>query len=409
MSHPLSGLRIVDLSVVLMGPYATQTLGDLGADIIKVEPLDGDLVRQITPGRNPGMGGMFINANRSKRSVALDLKSPAGKEALLRLAATADVFLYNMRPQAMARLGLTYEDLAKVNPAIIYVGLFGYGEDGPYAGRPAYDDLIQGAAGFPGLTTMAGSDEPRYVPCALADRVTGLIAVNTILAAVIYRKRTGQGQRIDLPMFETMTSFLLNDHLGGMTFDPPAGEAGYVRQLSKERRPYRTKDGYVCAMIYNDKHWSNFGKAMGAEAPFTADPRFVTFGNRIKYSDEVLGKISKLFLTRTTAEWMEILDKADIPVMPMHTLTTIFEDPHLKAVGFFSGENHPTEGKLMRMPVPGTWSVSQPKSTRPAPRLGEQSVEVLKEIGYTDAQIADLIAKRVVVTPADLPGGKVET
>ena len=408
MTGPLHGLRIVDLSSVLMGPYTTQTLGDLGADVIKVESLEGDLVRQIGPARNPGMGHVFLNANRSKRSIALDLKSKQGKEAVLKLIAKADVFLYNMRPQAMARLGLTYEDVSKINPKIVYMGVFGYGENGPYAGRPAYDDLIQGAVGLPSLAFDAGATIPRYVPCAVSDRITGLIAVNAILAAVIHVKNTGKGQRIDMPMFETMATFVMNDHLGGATFDPPIGKAGYVRLLSKERRPYKTKDGYVCAMIYNDKHWANFSKAMGKEAPFTADPRFATFGERIKHSDEVLGKISDLFQTRTTAEWMDLLDKADIPVTPMHNLQTIFEDPHLKAVNFFHEENHPTEGKLKRMPVAGHWSETQPASTRHAPRLGEQSIEILKEAGYSDADISTMLSNKVISTPADAPEAKVE-
>ena len=396
MTGPLHGIRIVDLSAVLMGPYGTQTLGDMGADIIKVESLEGDLVRQIQPARNPGMGHVFLNTNRSKRSLAMDLKSPQGREALLRLAKDADVLVYNMRPQAMGRLGLTYEDVAKINPKIIYIGVFGYGENGPYAGRPAYDDLIQGAVGLPSLILQAGATLPRYVPCAISDRIVGLIAANAVLGALVHRSKTGKGQKIDMPMFETMATFVLNDHLGGMTFEPPVGGAGYVRLLSKERRPYRTKDGYICAMIYNDKHWANFTQAMGKEAPFTADPRFATFGDRIKHTDEVLGKISDLFLTRTSAEWIKILDAADIPVMSLHNLDTIFEDEHLKAVGFFGREEHPTEGTLLRMPAAGHWSETQPASWRHAPRLGEQSVEILKEAGFSQAEIDDMLKKKII-------------
>ena len=411
MIGPLKGIRIVDLSAVLMGPYATQTLGDMGADVIKVESLDGDLVRQIQPARHPGMGHVYLNANRSKRSIALDLKSPQGREALMRLAKTADVLVYNMRPQAMGRLGLTYEDVAKINPKIVYVGVFGYGENGPYAGRPAYDDLIQGVIGLPSLILDAGAATPRYVPCAIADRITGLIAVNAVLGALVHRERTGRGQKIDMPMFETMATFVLNDHLGGFTFDPPEGTAGYVRLLSKERRPYRTKDGYICAMIYNDKHWANFAAAMGKEAPFTSDPRFATFGARIKHTDEVLAKISELFLTRTSAAWMKILDDADIPVTPLHTLETIFDDPHLKATGFFSVEDHPTEGKLRKMPAAGQWSETQPESWRHAPQLGEQSVEILKEAGYSQAEIDEMRAKKTIVvasSPSPTAAAKAE-
>jgi crotonobetainyl-CoA:carnitine CoA-transferase CaiB-like acyl-CoA transferase len=400
VTGPLHGIRIVDLSAVLMGPYGTQTLGDMGADVIKVESLEGDLVRQIQPARNPGMGHVFLNTNRSKRSLAMDLKSPQGREALLRLVKDADVLVYNMRPQAMGRLGLTYEEVARINPKIIYIGVFGYGENGPYAGRPAYDDLIQGAVGLPSLILQAGAATPRYVPCAISDRIVGLIAANAVCGALVHRERTGKGQKIDMPMFETMATFVLNDHLGGTTFDPPIGPAGYVRLLSKERRPYRTKDGFICAMIYNDKHWANFTKAMGQEAPFTADPRFATFGSRIKHTDEVLGKISELFLTRTSAEWIKLLDDNDIPVMPLHNLDTIFEDEHLKAVGFFGVEDHPTEGKLRRMPAAGTWSETQAAAWRHAPRLGEQSVEILKEAGFSQTEIDEMIAKKIVAVSA---------
>jgi hypothetical protein len=220
------------MTTVLMGPYATLQLGDMGADIIKVEPLEGDIVRQIGRGRHPGMGPMFLNVNRNKRSIALDLKQPAGREVLLRLAADSDVFIYNVRPQAMARLGLAYEDVAGSNPAIIYAGVFGYGQDGPYAARPAYDDLIQGACAIPTLLAKAGDGSPRYVPLTIADRIVGLFAVNAILAALRHRDVTGRGQRIDVPMFETMANFVLIDHLGGLTFDPPLDHGGYARLLA---------------------------------------------------------------------------------------------------------------------------------------------------------------------------------
>ena len=396
MPGPLSGVRVVDLSSVLMGPYATQTLGEMGADVIKVESLDGDLMRQIAPMRNPGMGHLFLNVNRSKRSIAVDLKSPEGRAVLLKLAAGADVFVYNIRPQAMARLGLTYEDIAAINPKVIYLGLFGYGEDGPYAGKPAYDDLIQGLVAIPSLIAAAGSGTPQYVPTALSDRVVALMAVNAALAALLHRERTGQGQRIDLPMFESMATFVLNDHLAGMSFDPPVGAPGYVRHLSKERRPYRTKDGYVCTMIYNDKQWQGFAAAVRADAPFVSDPRYADFSARITHSNELLGQVSDLFLTRSTADWMDILTKADIPATPLHTLETIFEDPHLQAVGFFREEQHPTEGTLRRMPAAGQWSETQPDSTRPVPRLGEHGAEILKEAGYSAGDIAALQTKGVI-------------
>ena len=297
---PLNGLRVLDMTTVLMGPYATLQLGDMGADIIKVEPLEGDIVRQIGPGRHPGMGPMFLNVNRNKRSIALDLKQPVGREVLLRLAADADVFIYNVRPQAMARLGLAYEDVAGSNPAIIYAGVFGYGQDGPYAARPAYDDLIQGACAVPTLLAKAGDGSPRYVPLTIADRIVGLFAVNAILAALRHRDVTGRGQRIDVPMFETMANFVLIDHLGGLTFDPPLDHGGYARLLAPERRPYRTKDGYLCALIYNDKQWRSFFHAIGR--PDMQDDRFRDHASRTRHIRQIYAEVAEIFVTRTTAE-----------------------------------------------------------------------------------------------------------
>jgi len=241
-SGPLAGVRIVDMTTVLMGPYATQILGDMGADVIKVEPPQGDGSRKIGPMRNPGMGALFMHINRSKRSLVLDLKSKRGHAALMRLIATADVLIYNVRPQAMARLRLSYEDIERVNPHIIYVGAHGFGQNGPYASKPAYDDLIQGAVGLPMLAMRAGGDWPRYVPCTIADRSVGLNIVNVVAAALYHRERTGEGQAISVPMFETMAQFVLGDHLGGLSFEPPIGGSGYERLLSKERRPYSQPD-----------------------------------------------------------------------------------------------------------------------------------------------------------------------
>lgn len=405
MAGPLSGIRIVDLTAVLMGPYATQSLGDMGADVVKIEAPDGDITRQIGPMRNPGMGPVYMNANRSKRSIALNLKLPAGRDVLLRLAKDADVFVYNMRPSAMARLGLTYEDIAKVNPEIIYVGMFGYSQKGPYANWPAYDDLIQGISTLPTLAARAGDGTPRYVPNAVADRVTGLWAVNAILAAIISRTQTGKGQKIDVPMFETVTAFVLNDHLGGLSFNPPLDKGGYQRQLSPNRRPYKTKDGYICALIYTNKQWRSFFAAIGKADVFEKDPRFSSVAQRGKHIDEIYAEVSDMISSRTTSEWMELLNKADIPVAPLHDLESIQRDPHLVATDFFVEESHPTEGKLVKMRVAGDWSDTQPESTRPAPRLGEHSAEVLKEAGYSQQDIDGLLAEHVISTPAeaDLP------
>jgi crotonobetainyl-CoA:carnitine CoA-transferase CaiB-like acyl-CoA transferase len=397
MAGPLEGVRIIDMTTVLMGPYATQILGDMGADVIKVEAPEGDGTRKIGPMRSPGMGPLFMNTNRSKRSIVLDLKKPSGHAALLRLIKSSDVLLYNVRPQAMARLRLSYEDVAAVNPRIIYVGAYGFGQDGPYAARAAYDDLIQGASGLPTLIKEAGTEVPRYVPCTIADRITGLSAVNAISAALYYRERTGEGQSIGIPMFETMVQVVLGDHLGGLTFDPPAGPPGYARLLAKERKPYATKDGYICTLIYTDKQWKNFFALIGRPELPDSDPRFADLTSRTRYIDDLYKLVSEILLTRTTAEWLVALDGADIPVMRLQDITSLLEDPHLKAVGFFKIVDHPTEGRIRSMAVPSTWSKSQPQVTRLAPRLGEHSREVLREVGFSDNEIAAMASEKALL------------
>jgi crotonobetainyl-CoA:carnitine CoA-transferase CaiB-like acyl-CoA transferase len=393
----LHGIRVVDITAVLMGPYATQTLGDMGADVIKVESPGGDVTRQIGPIKHEGLGPVFINANRSKRSIGIDLKNPKGKAALLKLIETADVFTYNMRPHTMAKLGLDYEAVSQVNPRVIYCGLFGFGQKGPYGGRPAYDDLIQGASTISSLIQRSTGEIPRYVPAAIADRITGLTAINAILAALIHRSTSGKGQKIDVPMFETMTKFFLNDHMSGLTYDPPLDKGGYIRQLSRDRRPYQTKDGYVCALIYNNKHWTNFFQAIGRPETLTTDPRFASVTTRTANIDSIYAEVAELFKTRTTAEWTKLLDDADIPVTPMHTMQTIFEDPHLVATKFFEYEDHPTEGRLRHMREPTEWSDTQPKANRHAPVFGEHTAEILAEAGYDAAEIAAMVAEGAVL------------
>jgi formyl-CoA transferase len=392
---PLDGIKVIDMTSVLMGPYATQMLGDYGADIIKVESPDGDITRQIGPVRHPGMGPIYLNANRSKRSIALDLKAPAGRDALLRLVGTADVLVYNVRPQAMARLKLDYDSVAAVNPRIVYAGMFGFGQQGPYAAKPAYDDLLQGGSGLSHLIARAGDGTPRYVPTALADRVVGLSAVGAILASLLHRDRTGQGQRVDIPMFETMVGFVMGDHLGGLTFEPPLDQGGYARQMSPDRRPYRTSDGYISVIVYNDKQWNSFFDVSGRQ-DLRTDPIFATFAGRLANIDKVYAELGRIFATKSTAEWMRLLNDADIPSMPVHDLLSILEDPHLVKTDFFPVTEHPSEGPIRSMRVATTWSDTPAKPSRLAPRLGEHSHEILQEAGFANEDIARLVKDGVV-------------
>jgi len=387
---PLAGIKVIDMTTVLMGPYATQTLGDYGADVIKVESPEGDVTRLIGPTRHPGMGPVFLNTNRSKRSICLDLKKPRGREAVLRLLKDADVLVYNVRPQAMTRLDLGYEVVSALNPRLIYAGVFGFGQDGPYAAKPAYDDLIQGGAGLAHLMAIGGDDTPRYVPNALVDRIVGLTAVGAICACLLHRDRTGRGQRLDIPMFETMTSFVMGDHMGGLTYEPPLDKGGYARHLSRDRRPYKTADGHLCVIVYNDKQWNAFFEASG-RTDLRDDPRFATFAGRVVNIDTVYGELARIFLTRTTAEWTELLTKADVPVMPMHDLESVLEDPHLVATDFFPVVEHPTEGPIRSMRVSATWSETKAEPERLAPRLNEHGEAILREAGFSDDEIAAMV------------------
>ncbi|HEX2825053.1 MAG TPA: CoA transferase [Burkholderiales bacterium] len=391
MSGPLTGVRVVDLTSVILGPYATQILGDLGADVIKVEPPDGDNMRHSAPMKSPGMGHIFLHLNRNKRSLVLDLKKPQGREALLKLASAADVLVYNVRPQAMARLGLTYDDVRAVNERIVYVGAYGFAQDGPYAAKPAYDDLIQGMVALPTLLKMAGADRPRFVPSTVADRITGLNTVNAVTAALFYRERTGKGQSVEVPMFESLAQFVLGDHMSGKTFEPPIASMGYSRMLAPDRNPYATKDGYLCLLMYNDKQWRAFFRLLGREEMFEEDERFATQRRRSEHFAETYAFVAEQIRTRTSAEWLEALTAADIPVMPLNTLESLLEDEHLNATGFFRTVEHPSEGTIRSMRVPSHWSESEPDRMRPAPVLGQHSVEVLREAGYSDAEVAAMV------------------
>jgi crotonobetainyl-CoA:carnitine CoA-transferase CaiB-like acyl-CoA transferase len=399
MPGPLTGVRVLDLTTVVMGPYGTQILGDFGADVIKVEPPDGDVMRYAWPFRHPGMGSIYLNVNRNKRSVVLDLKSPGGRDACLTLAKRADVLVYNIRPQAMSRLKLGYDDVKAANPKIIYVGCFGYSQRGPYAAKAAYDDLIQGASGLPWLLQKQGAPEPRYAPMIVADRSVGQQVASAVSAALYYREKTGKGQRVDVPMWEHLLQIVLGDHLGGYTFDPQHGEPGYARILTPDRRPYQTADGYVCALIYTNKQWKAFADIIG-RPELLSQPEYATQEARSKNYRQSYAMIAEEMKKRTTDFWLQALERGDIPVQRMNSLDDIVADPHLNAIGYLNTVEHPSEGRIRTLAVPSEWSESKPEYRRHAPRLGEHTREVLREAGFSDAQIDALIVSGAAKQPS---------
>jgi crotonobetainyl-CoA:carnitine CoA-transferase CaiB-like acyl-CoA transferase len=398
VSGPLTGIRVVDMTMNVMGPYASQILGDMGADICKIEPPEGDALRGIGPSRNKGMGPYFLHLNRNKRSLALDLKKAGAREVLGRLLTQADVLLYSFRPKAMERLGASYAEVSTINPRIIYCGAFGFGQDGPYADRPAYDDLIQAAIGIAVLQAR-GVDEPTYVATAIADRAVGMQAASAVGMALYYRERTGRGQAIEVPMFETMAQFVMGDHLYGLTFEPPLGKAGYVRMTDARRRPYRTQDGYIGVLVYNNKQWSRFF-ALAGRPELASDPRFLSMSARTQNIGAVYEFLTETFLTKTTAEWAALLNEADIPAAPLNTPEGLVDDPHMRAIDFFHLFEHPSEGKIRVMGIPQTWSESRPEIRHHAPRLGEHTTELLGEYGFDAGEIEALLQAGVAVASA---------
>jgi crotonobetainyl-CoA:carnitine CoA-transferase CaiB-like acyl-CoA transferase len=392
---PLHGVRVLELSSVVLGPWACQLLGDLGADVVKVEPPDGDIMRVPGPSRHPGMGHVYLNANRNKRGIVLDLKQEAGRRAALDLAAVSDVLVHNFRPAALARLQLDYAHVRDRNPRIVFCGTHGFASAGPNRDEAAYDDSIQAASGlamFQGV--LAG--EPGFIPTIICDKTTAMAVVSAVTAALFHRERTGEGQEVEVPMFETMVGYLAAEHLQGRIFDPPVGQAGYRRVLSRYRRPYRTRDGYLAVLPYLDEHWRVFC-ALAGRPDLADDPRYARLADRSARIDDVYAETERIVATRTTAEWVEGLRRTTVPFTVVRSYDDLFEDEHLRATGYWRVMEHPTEGRLRLPGVPSTFSASPGSIRRLPPRLGEHSLEVLEELGYSGEHIARMLASGATV------------
>ena len=383
---PLAGIRVIDVTSVVLGPYATQILGDLGADVIKIETKDGDSTRQIGPSRNPGMAAYFAMLNRNKRSVVLDLKRPEAKQALLRLVETADVFVHNMRPGAAKRLGLDYPSLTAHNPRIVYASAAGFRKNSSARDDPAFDDLIQGVSGAAFLN--AGPDgAPRYFPTVVVDKLTGLMLASMIGMALFHRERTGVGQQVHVPMMETMVAFLLVEHFWSGVFGEPEKGLGYPRLLTPHRKPYATQDGFISVIALTDAHWSKLFAAMG-RAALIDDPRFCSIAARSKHVDALYATLTEGMTQRTTAEWLVILREADIPCGAANKLQDLMSNAYLQETGFFKEMQHPEDGNVVLPAIAPEFSATPPSVRRLWPTLGQHTEELLREAGFSASEIS---------------------
>ena len=391
---PLHGIRIIDLTAVIMGPYATQVMADFGAEVIKIESPNGDIMRFVGKHGERGMGPIHLTLNRGKSLVALDLKEPEALGVIKKLIESADAFVHAMRPKAIERLGLGYGAVCEIKKDIVYCGAYGAAADGPYGDDPAYDDLIQGLCGIADLgARLAG--EPRFFPTVIADKVCGLTLAYSLLAALMHRQRTGEGQQVEVPMFESMVQFLMVEHLGDRTFGPNE-EVGYARVLSQLRKPHRTLDGYVCALPYHDKNWRDF--FLLVERPDLAnDPRFTSHNARSRNYQALYGLLGELMAERTSAYWLEKLRAKSIPVAPMNQLADVLDDPHLRQVRLFESVQHPDFGEIMAIRSPIGFSATPTSMGKPAGAIGADSIRVLESFGYTNAEIAGLIERKAVI------------
>lgn len=388
---PLAGVRVIDLTTVVVGPICTRTLGDQGADIIKVEAPDGDILRVLAAGsRSPKMSGKFINFNRNKRSIVLDIKHPAGLAALRRLIASADVFVSNVRPAALARAGLDHASLAPDNPRLVHCGIVAFGSGGRYANRPAYDPVIQSLSGVAGTFERA-TGTPRFVPMVLSDHITGLVAAQAIGFALYRRERTGMGEAIEVPMFETMAGFVATEHLGAATFDPPEGPAGDERLLNPDYRPLPTRDGFITVHPNTNAQAFAFFAAIG-RAELASDPRFDTPLARTRNAADYFAVQVAALAERDTAEWLEVFAAADVPAARYNRIEDLLDDPHLLDVGFWRDEDHPTEGRLRRTKVTTRFGGGTNQHERSAPRLGQHTRAVLAETGMPATEIDAMLA-----------------
>ena len=395
MSGPLKGLKILELTSVVLGPWAAQILADMGAEVIKVEAPFGDSNRQLGASRNPGMAALYLSNNRNKRSLVLDLKQESAKNALFEIIKDCDVFLHNNRPQVMTKLGLEYDQISEVNPSIVYCGTYGYGKDGPYGKKGALDDSIQGVSGIASLNELV-LGEPRYLPTVVADKTTAITVVYSILAALFHRERTGEGQEVEVPMFESMVFFTMAEHIWGEIFEPALGPAGYTRLMSHHRKPYKTKDGYIAVLPYMNNHCKTFCEK-GERPDLIEDDRFKDLSSRVKNIDDTYSETGKILATKTTKEWLEIFDETKVPVIVVNTLDDLFHDPHLKEVGFWKEYDHPTEGKLKMPGFPANFSKTPASIRKHAPKLGEHTVEILKEAGIDDETIEEMISSKATL------------
>ena len=388
---PLDGVKVVDLTTIVVGPICTRTLADYGAEVIKVEAPGGDLLRTMAEGsRNPGMSGKFINFNRNKRSIGLDIKKPEGLEAMRRLIDKADVFVSNVRPDALTRAGLDYATLSKTNPRLIVCSILAFGRGGRYFGRPAYDPVIQSLSGVAGTIARA-TGEPRFVPMVMTDHTSGLIAAQAIGFALYRREKTGRGEAIDVPMLENMASFVSSEHMGAMTFDPPVGPSGDGRLLSPNYKPVPTKDGYVTVRPNTNVQAFAFFDAIG-KPELKTDPRFNSAAARTKNAAAYFEVQTTSLGHKTTDEWVELFDKLDVPAARYNTIDELLTDPHLKDVGFFKEEQHPSEGKIKRTRLANTFSGGARSDETSAPLMGQHTREILKEAGFSPAEIDAMVA-----------------